>query len=70
MGLVFLSIQLTYAFWLEHLSHLYFFTSRLPLLYIILPLIFVFVFLGSVVDSCEFVVILLFIVFDLVLFLR
>ena len=32
---------------------------------LIVCLVFVFIFLGSVVDSCEFVVILLFIVFDL-----
>ena len=43
------------------------FSDSVPVL--VVCLVFVFNFLGSVVDSCEFVVILLFIVFDL-LFLR
>ena len=47
------------------------FSDSVPVLVVSLVFLFLFLFLlGSLVDSCEFVVILLFIVFDLLQFLR
>ena len=47
------------------------FSDSVPVLVVCLVFVFVFCFfLGSVVDSCEFVVILLFIIFDFLQFLR
>ena len=49
------------------------FSDSVPILVVYLVFVFIvfsFFFLGSFVDSCEFVVILLFIVFDLLQFLR
>ena len=44
------------------------FSDSVPVLVVGLVFVFIVGFLGSVVDSCEFVVILLFIVFDLLQF--